>query len=214
MRILRLLPVVLTLSALASEPVTFTGRVLIQNNGPRTVVAFIEPAGGRTISHVLRLTAEQPFPQNPISLQFEKAHVELFEDRYVITSAEQRLSVVFGVSRRAFVRAPDQNLVLLRGYWLSSRTMTPGHTLATVRRGAKIAAQFCDASYDSCEDDGGTGSTGVGANPSCDSGGRGSVSCSCTSGSSACSTTCGSGYYACCSNCYVVGGPTCKCVKY
>jgi hypothetical protein len=146
----------------ASQPVTLDGRVLIQNNGPRTVLAFIEP-GTEGITHVLRLTAEETLPQNPTSFYFEDGHVELLEDRFVITSAAQRMSVIFAVTTVPLDRekrgpiasvhpeiaepaaAPLHHALLLRGYWLSSRTVEGGRPIATVRRPGRIAALFCDA---------------------------------------------------------------------
>jgi hypothetical protein len=230
-----ILSLLIAASALASEPVTLTGRVLIQNAGPRTVLAFIE-SGDAGITHVLRLSAEEAFPQNPISWQFDRAHVEIEANRFVITSAAQRMSVIFAVTppapaveknlvegvqpesaapRTDLASAQEHNVLLLRGYWLSSRSVAPGQSIATIKRPPKIAALFCDAtvSGDVCEDMGGTGSTGTGPATSCSSGGPGAIACSCTSGSSGCTVTCGAGYYACCEDCYVLNGPSCRCVK-
>lgn len=224
----------IAVSAFAAD--TLTGRVLIQNAGPRTVLAFIE-TGDSGVTHVLRLSAEEPFPQNPVSYQFDRAHVELEAERFVITSAEQRMTVIFAVTPASRVIAKDladgvqpenaaprtdigsaaeHNAVLLRGYWLSSKTVPPGQSIATARRSPRIAALFCDAtvSGDACEDMGGTGSPGTGPGTSCSSGGPGAISCSCASGTTGCSVTCGAGYYACCKDCYVLNGPSCKCVKH
>jgi hypothetical protein len=229
-----MLSLLIAASALASEPVTLTGRVLIQNAGPRTVLAFIETDGVGT--HVLRLSAEEPFPQNPVSWQFDRAHVEIEADRFVITSSAQRISVIFAVTppspavtkslvegvqpesaapRTDLASAPGHNALLLRGHWLSWRSVESGQSIAMIQRSPKIAALFCDAtvSGDACEDMGGTDTTGTGPGTSCSSGGPGATFCSCTSGSSACSVTCGAGYYACCKDCYVLNGPSCKCVK-
>ena len=157
-----LLPLVFAASVFAAEPVTLTGRVLIQNNGPQTVLAFIEP-DDRGITHVLRLSAEEAFPQNPVAFTFDRAHVEIGPDRFVITSAEQRMSVIFAVTPPADATAreipavPDDAL-LLRGYWLSSRTVAPGRSIATIRRPPSIAALVCDAgvSGEPCDDMGET----------------------------------------------------------
>jgi hypothetical protein len=234
-RLVLLLSLLVAASALASEPVTLTGRVLIQNAGPRTVLAFIE-SDDTGITHVLRLSAEEAFPQNPVSWQFDRAHVEIGADRFVITSAAQRMSVIFAVTlpapapakglvdgvqpesaapRTDLASVPEHNAVLLRGYWLSSRSVAPGQSIAAIKRSPKIAALFCDVSVsgDVCDDMGGTGATGTGPATSCSSGGSDAISCSCTSGSTGCTVTCGSGYYACCKDCYVLNGPNCRCVK-
>ena len=158
-----LLALLVATSAFASEPVTLTGRVLIQNNGPRTVLAFIE-SGNDGITHVLRLSAEQPFPQNPVSFTFERAHVEIEPNRFVITSAEERMSVILAVTPdetappSELPATPEHNAVRLHGYWLSSRTVAPGRSIVSVRRSPRIAALFCDAtvSGDACDDMGGT----------------------------------------------------------
>jgi hypothetical protein len=190
----------LVLSLLAAMPAlaaeTLTGRVLIQNAGPRTVLAFIE-TGDDGITHVLRLSAEEPFPQNPVSFQFDRAHVEIETEHFVITSAEQRMRVIFAVTPGA-----GHNATFLHGHWLSSKTIAAGPSIATIRRSPRLAALFCDA----CDDMGETGT-------SCTSGGPGAISCSCTIGTTGCTVTCGAGYYACCKDCYIVNGPICKCVK-
>ena len=235
MRLYALALILFSQCLFASEPLTLTGRVLIQNAGPRTVLAFIEPSDSG-VTHVLRLSAEEPFPQNPVSWQFERAHVEIDADRFVITSAVARVSVIFAVTSPSAppvkeaielvqpenalpatdrIPAPEQNAILLRGHWLAWRGIEAGPSIASLKRSPRIASLFCDAtvSGDACEDMGGTGTTGPGPATSCSSGGPGAISCSCTAGSSNCSVTCGSGYYACCKDCYIVNGPSCKCVR-
>jgi hypothetical protein len=191
----------------AAEPLHLSGEVLIQNNGPRTVIAYVQ-TGPRVISHVLRVTAEEPFPQNPVSFHFQRAEITVEPDQIVIRNADGDISVIFAVTR---ARDDAHNLVVLSGYWLSQNVVGGDRTITSIRRARDIAAEWCDASVsgDDClfDNDGGSGGT------TCSSGGPGSTSCSCSHGGTSCTVTCGSGYYACCKNCYIVNGQSCKCVR-
>lgn len=222
-----LIPVV----AAAGAPLELTGDVLIQNNGPRTVLAYVQPDSGG-VTHVLRLSAEKPFPRNPVSYRFSRAAVTIDSGLLTIMDDERRIAVIFALNeapnpevaalrhlraRRHDVSDDEPRLhqvVLLRGYWLGYRTLAPGQYLDTVKRDRKQAAEFCDASFsgDDCIDDGGTGGGGIGgAAALCDSGGRGSTQCSCSNSSGgSCSVTCGAGYFACCRFCSS-SVPSCSC---
>ena len=83
--------------AASAEPVRMTGEVLIQNNGPKTVLAFIQPNSGG-VSQVLRLTAQEPFPQNPVAFHFDDAEVVLDADHAAIVSRSSDVTIVFALS--------------------------------------------------------------------------------------------------------------------
>ena len=134
--------------------------------------------------HVLRLSAEEPFAQNPISFHFQRANVVIEAERMTIVDDSQRIMIVFAIRRalpdatrpvldvpeRALLPAqrvqtdPDplglRDVIVLRGYWLSRRAVPTDRKIAGFTRPKEIAAQFCEAwiSGDDCllNDDGGT----------------------------------------------------------
>lgn len=227
------LTAVLSATLAAQEVEQFTGEVLIQNSGPRTVLAFIQ-SDATGVSQVIRLSAEQPFPQNPISFHFQRASIQLGARQVIINSQTEPMNVIFavtdlerpeeGIQRQPASRdcvrdstvASQSHVLTLRGYWLGRHSMAPGRAIGSLRRPAEIAVQFCDASVsaEDCLDnngDPGTGGGGSGGAVTCSSGGPGSTACSC--GGGGCSVSCGAGYYACCKDCDVLNGSHCSCVR-
>lgn len=196
----------------APPPSHLYGEVLIQSNGPRTVLAFVAPQRGAEMQ-VFRITSEQPFPQNPVSLEMPKGQVTMEHDRTTFYDDGQKRIVVFALNE-AHVDAPPAGIeqTVLRGFGIGRRNSgAPGLTIAAVRRDRNVVAEFCDASYSGadCMDDGSGGYVGGGTGVTCESGGVGSTSCACSSPNGSCSTSCGSGYYACCRGCDT-NAPTCQ----
>jgi hypothetical protein len=222
-------PLILGSSLYAAEALHLSGEVLIQNNGPRTVVAYVQPNGGG-VSHVFRVSAEEPFPQNPVSFHFEQAAVIAGAGRITVLDGAGRIAIVLAVAglpedrpvrespriaergTSSMDRLARRNVTILRGYEVGSRTVPPGYLIAAVQRSPETAAQFCTASIFGDECTAADGNAQTNSPPGggiCNSGGHGSTQCSATNGSHECSVTCAAGYYACCK----YEGPTCSCVK-
>jgi hypothetical protein len=192
------------------------GEVLIQNNGPNTIVAFVQPAGPEALLERVSITAAEPFA-NPMALHLLQGSVETQPTFITIRNEPRRMEIVFALAEAEVpVAREGYEQTVLRGYWLGYRLGVEGHTLASVKRDPKVVSLFCDASIpgDDCMDDGdtGTGGGGGGGGSLCSSGGRGATSCSCSSGGTLCSVSCGSGSYACCRNCDTLN-PTCICLS-
>lgn len=201
----------------AASPAVFAGQVLVQNNGPRTMMVFFQRRNA-PITRVLRLASETPFPIT--TLTFDRATVSVEGGQAVITDADAPRSLVLALDGTDIPEFPDDfEVTVLRGYGLTSKRITDRRTIRDVTRAPRVAAEdfWCDASFYSCDDIGGTdGGYGAGGRnyPSCDAGGAGATSCSCTGGGQTCSISCGSGYFACCRECYSFGRtPECLCVK-
>lgn len=173
-------------TVVAAPPPTFLyGEVLIQNNGPRTVLAFVAPQRGAEMQ-IFRITSEQPFPQNPVSLEMPKGQVTIEHDRTTFYDDSQKRIVIFALDG-ARVDAPPAGIeqIVLRGFGIAQRNA---------------------GKRDVVDDD-----IVTGGGP-CQSGGIGSTSCACSSRDGSCSTTCGTGYYACCRGCDT-NAPTCQCLR-
>ncbi|HEY0144182.1 MAG TPA: hypothetical protein VGF48_25065 [Thermoanaerobaculia bacterium] len=170
-----------TLGVLAAPPTHVTGKVLIQSNGPGTVLAVVDTGGGADMQ-ILRITADKPFPQSPVSLRMPKAQVTLEADRTTIYDGAGKMIVVFALHEATVDEPPGgfQQFVL-RGHWLGWRT----------------GDQDVSVEFD--------------GNGACSSGGRGATSASCSSATVGCSVSCGSGTYACCRGCDT-NVPNCTCV--
>jgi hypothetical protein len=198
----------------APSPIHLNGEVLIQNNGPRTVFAFVNPGRGADLQ-ILRISADKPFPQNPVSLVMSKAQVTVEADRMTLYDGEAKVIVVFALHGVVVTEAPEGfEQIVLRGHWLGRLSGVRGLTIAALKRDRNVVAEFCDASHMwfDCQDDGGGGfGNGSGGGVSCQSGGRGASSCSCASTAGNCSVTCNSGTYACCRNCDT-NVPSCTCI--
>ena len=217
--------IVLPIVAAASQLLVLEGEVLIQHDGPRAIQAFIQP-DSTGITHVLRLSAEEGFVQNPLSFHLVHGKAIVREDRVTILDENGKLAVVFALfeapdvhvdideprlGRARLASGPDRAIlrdaIVLRGYGLSIQKITPGQYIATVKRSREVAASNCLGCVEN-PDPGGGGLGGSG----CDSGGTGSTSCSCSGGVGSCSTTCSAGYYACCKGC-TNNNPSCTCVQ-
>jgi hypothetical protein len=192
------------------------GEVLIQNNGPNTVVAFVQPQAPGALLERVSITAAVPF-STPMDLHLREGSVETQPSFITIRNVPRRLEIVFALVEAAVPAAREgYEQTVLRGYWLGYRLGVEGHTIASVKRDPKVISLFCDASIpgDDCMNDGGTGTGGGGGGGGalCSSGGPGASSCSCSSGGTLCSVSCSSGSYACCRNCDTLN-PTCICLS-
>lgn len=209
----------------ASHPLVLNGEILIQNDGSRAVEAFIQP-DSTGITHVVRLSAEGEFAQNPLSFHLARGRAIVRDSRVTIVDDDGKLAIVFALleapdvhvdideprmAREKLVGGADRAVLrdatVLRGYGLTIQKITPGQYIAMVKRQREVASSQCLGCVENPDPgDGGAGASG------CDSGGIGSTQCSCSGGVGQCSTTCSGGYYACCKNC-TRNSPTCSCVK-
>ena len=209
----------------ASHPLVLNGEILIQNDGSRAVQAFVQP-DSTGITHVVRLSAEGEFAQNPLSFHLARGRAIVRDSRVTIVDDDGKLAVVFALleapdvhvdideprmARQKLVGGADRAVLrdatVLRGYGLAIQKITPGQYIATVRRPREVASSQCIGCVENPDPGGGSGNGASG----CDSGGTGSTSCSCSGGVGSCSTSCSAGYYACCKGCSN-NNPTCSCV--
>jgi hypothetical protein len=128
-------------------PVPGSGAVLIQNNGPNTVVAFIQPDGTGMKLQMLSIAAREPFEQNPVSLYVANGTVSRHDSFITISDAVRRLEIIFALSEATVLPPVDgYTQTVLRGYSLGYRLGIEGHTIESVKRDPVIAAALCDLS--------------------------------------------------------------------
>ena len=127
----------LALVAAGKETEFLAGEVLIRNDGPRTVIAFVQPEGGGT-PREMRVVSEEPFPEGTIAYHFDRAEVFFEEGRISILDTAGRAAVVFAVRDYAsrprvdrvrdrvpsFTRYAPENVIALRGFEVGDRTVT------------------------------------------------------------------------------------------
>lgn len=187
--------------AAAERPKSMTADVLIRADGRSIVIAAERRERQNIVDDVFRFRADREFA--PLEIAINRAHVEIDTHRLLISAPELQRAFVFELTDAARPEPwfpPLFEVTRFRGgYELSRRT---------VQREEGAVAACCPEDENLDPGDGDWGAT-----MTCDSGGKGSTSCSVeayTLGSGgSCSTSCANGYYACCS---LTKG--CKCIKY
>jgi len=184
------------------------GTAVVKVFGEHAVVIGIISESGKEEGNIDLFRLETEGTLQPLSVVLNNASVEYRGGELVVMDAASQTFYTFSVrgSELTTPRSPAGfHSVRYVGYGLNHSIRPMSEVRSSKGRAIKTLGDPCEMTVCFFDDDPYGGGGGGGS--SCNSGGRGSASCSITVNGSGCSVSCSSGYYACC----MQGGPNCYC---